>query len=117
MLEAEGLRAQPALASLVADIDPEIPNPLQFDHLITFLPLGSKESWLDTTLGVGPFGYLPPQLRGKQVLLVYAIPSSALQKTPQDFPFTVEYRIGVGPRGSHPDSQRASFSGAVRQNS
>jgi len=95
MLEAEGLRAQPALASLVADIDPEIPNPLQFDHLITFLPLGSKESWLDTTLGVGPFGYLPPQLRGKQVLLVYAIPSSALQKTPQDFPFTVEYRIGV----------------------
>lgn len=95
MLEAEGLHAQPALANLVADIDPEIPNPLQFDHVITFLPLGSKESWLDTTLGVGPFGYLPPQLRGKQVLLVYATPSSALRKTPQDFPFTVEYRIGV----------------------
>ena len=95
MLEAEGLRAQPVLANLVADIDPEIPNPLQFDHVITFLPLGSKESWLDTTLSVGPFGYLPPQLRGKQVLLVYAIPSSALRKTPQDFPFTVEYRIGV----------------------
>ena len=67
MLDAEGLHAQPALANLVADIDPEIPNPLQFDHVITFLPLGSKESWLDTTLGVGPFGYLLNQLRGKRV--------------------------------------------------
>jgi tetratricopeptide (TPR) repeat protein len=95
MLEVVGLHAQPVLANLAADVDPEIPNPLQFDHVFVLLPIGPKKIWLDATVGVAPFGYLAPQSRGKESLVVYTSPSSALQKTPEDFPFTVEYRISV----------------------
>ncbi len=95
MLEAEGLHADPVLASLRADVDPEMPNPMQFDHAIAFLRIGNKDTWLDTTLGVGPFGYLMPQLRNAEALVVSGTSLSGLRKMPQDFPFTVEYRIGV----------------------
>jgi len=95
MLEAEGLHGQPVLANAVADVDPDVPNPLQFDHVFEFLHVGSKDVWLDTTLGVAPFGYLAPQLRGKESLVVSAMPSKELRKTPQELPLTVEYRVGV----------------------
>lgn len=95
MLEAEGLHAQPVLANLRADVDPEMPNPLQFDHAFAFLRVGDKDTWLDTTLGVGPFGYMAPQLRGKEVLMVSATRASGLRETPQDLPLAVEYRVGV----------------------
>jgi hypothetical protein len=44
---------------------------------------------------VGPFGYLAPQLRGKEALMVSGVHTADLRQTPQDFPFTVEYRVGV----------------------
>ena len=59
------MHATPYWQTLV-DVDPEIPNPLQFDHAFAFLAIARKEIWLDSTLGVGPFGYLAPQLRGKE---------------------------------------------------
>jgi tetratricopeptide (TPR) repeat protein len=95
MLEAEGIKAHPVLANGIAEIDPEMPNPLQFDHVYTLLQIGDKETWVDTTLGVGPFGYLAPQLRGKEALVVSAATSSGLRKAPEDIPLTVEYRIGI----------------------
>lgn len=95
MLEAEGLHANAVLANSIVDVDPDVPNPLQFDHAYTFLEIAGKETWLDSTLGVGPFGYLAPQLRGKAALVVSGTPAAALRQTPQDFPFTVEYRVGV----------------------
>ncbi len=95
MLEAEGLHAHPVLGNILLDIDPEMPNPGQFDHAFTFLRVGDKDMWLDTTLGVGPYGYLMPQLRGKDALVVSETASAGLQKTPKDVPMTVEYRIGI----------------------
>lgn len=95
MLEAEGLRAQPVLANTFVEVDPDVPNPLQFDHAYTFLRVGDKDRWLDSTLGVGPFGYLSPQLRGKEVLVVSAKPEDGLRKTPDDFPMAAEYRVAV----------------------
>jgi tetratricopeptide (TPR) repeat protein len=95
MLEAEGLHAQAVLANLNADVDPDAPNPLQFDHVYTFLRLGDQDRWLDTTVGVAPFGYLAPQLRGKEALIVTAEASAGLRKTPEALPMTVEYRVGV----------------------
>jgi transglutaminase-like putative cysteine protease len=97
MLAAEGIPAQPVLANLREEVDPDVPTPFQFDHAITFLKLGQKETWLDTTLGVGPYGYLLPQLRGEEALVVYsaAVKPSALQRTPTDFPFMVEYHLTV----------------------
>ena len=95
MLEAEGLHAHAVLANSIVDVDPYVPNPLQFDHAYTFLQIAGKDIWLDSTLGVGPFGYLLPQLRGKEALVVSEKHSAALRETPQEFPFTVEYRVGV----------------------
>jgi tetratricopeptide (TPR) repeat protein len=95
MLEAEGLYAHPVLVSLSADVDPEMPNPMQFDHAIAFLRIADKDIWLDTTLGVGPFGYLVPQLRNTEALVVSETPSLGLRKLPQEFPFAVEYRIVI----------------------
>jgi tetratricopeptide (TPR) repeat protein len=95
MLEAEGLHAQAVLANSIVDIDADVPNPLQFDHAYTFLHVAGKDIWLDSTVGVGPFGYLAPPLRAKQALVVSETHSAGLRETPQDFPFTVEYRVGV----------------------
>jgi tetratricopeptide (TPR) repeat protein len=95
MLEAEGLHAHAVLANSSLAVDPDVPNPLQFDHAYTFLQVAGKDTWLDSTLGVGPFGYLLPQLRGKEALVVSEKHGPALRETPQDFPFTVEYRVGV----------------------
>jgi tetratricopeptide (TPR) repeat protein len=94
MLAAEGIQAQPVLANARREVNPDVPNPFEFDHAITFLKLGPKQTWLDTTLGVGPYGYLLPQLRGRQALVVGPA-TSGLQQTPTDFPFTVEYRLKV----------------------
>jgi tetratricopeptide (TPR) repeat protein len=95
MLEAEGLHAHAVLANSIVDVDPDVPNPLQFDHAYTFLQVAGKDTWLDSTLGVGPFGYLSPQLRGKESLVVSETHSADLRETPQEFPFTVEYRVAV----------------------
>jgi tetratricopeptide (TPR) repeat protein len=95
MLEAEGLHAQPVLVSARDEVDPEMPNPMQFDHAIAFLRTGNKEVWLDTTLGVGPFGYLLPQLRNSEALVISETPPAGLRKIPEDFPFSVEYRVGI----------------------
>jgi tetratricopeptide (TPR) repeat protein len=95
MLEAEGLRARPVLANLRQGIDVDEPNPLQFDHVVAFLKLGDKDVWLDPTIGVAPFGYLVPQLRGQDVLAVGAAGPQNLQKTPQDIPMEVEYHVTV----------------------
>jgi tetratricopeptide (TPR) repeat protein len=95
LLEAEGLHAQAVLANSIVDVDPDVPNPLQFDHAYTFLQVAGKDTWLDSTAGVGPFGYLMPQLRGKEALVVSGAHTAELRQTPQDFPFTVEYRVGV----------------------
>ena len=42
MLEAEGLHANAVLANSNKDIDPDVPNPLQFDHAYTFLKIAGK---------------------------------------------------------------------------
>ena len=95
MLEAEGLHAHAVLASSMVDVDPDIPNPLQFDHALRSCRSRARILWLDSTVGVGPFGYLAPQLRGKEALVVSGTHDADLRQTPQDFPFTAEYRVGI----------------------
>jgi tetratricopeptide (TPR) repeat protein len=95
MLDAEGLHAYPALVNSKADVDPEIPNPMQFDHAIAFVRIGNKDVWLDSTVGVSPFGYLLPHLRNGEALVISETSSAGLRKMPQEFPFTIENRVGV----------------------
>lgn len=95
MLDAEGLHAYPALVNSKADVDLEIPNPMQFDHAIAFVRIGNKDEWLDSTVGVSPFGYLLPHLRNAEALVISETSPAGLRKMPQEFPFTIENRVGV----------------------
>ncbi|RMD86702.1 MAG: DUF3857 domain-containing protein [Alphaproteobacteria bacterium] len=50
MLEAVGIEAYPALAQISTGyVDPEIPTPLAFDHLILAAEIGGETQWVDAT--------------------------------------------------------------------
>ena len=90
LLQAVGIEAYPALMNSKRHIDPDVPSPGQFDHVITAVPESpgsSKFTWLDTTSEVGPYGYLIFLLRGKQALVIPPAQPAALLSTPADPPF------------------------------
>ena len=95
LLEAEGLHASSVLINSSRKLDPDVPSPSQFDHVITMLPMGhgekKEEVWMDTTSEVAPFRLLAYTLRKKQALVIPpAEPPSPvaphLQETPADTP-------------------------------
>lgn len=93
LMKAVGLEAWPALIRAAGDIDPEVPSPSQFDHVITVVPLGGEWLWLDTTPEVGPFGYLSLGLRGKPALVIPNSTPALLKNTPEELPFPQENRF------------------------
>jgi tetratricopeptide (TPR) repeat protein len=107
LLEAEGLQADPVLVNSARDIDPDVPTPLAFDHVITLLSLDGKKVWLDSTIGAGPFGYLLPQLRGKSALVAVSAPGSGLQTTPSDLAIPTMYRLEVQENAPSNDTRNA----------
>ena len=70
LLEAEGLHANSVLINSARKLDVDVPSPSQFDHVITMLPLGNEEVWMDTTAEVAPFRLLSFTLRKKQALMI-----------------------------------------------
>lgn len=106
--QAVGLHAETVLINSRRDLDSEVPSPLQFDHAITELNLGGKTTWLDSTASIAPYGYLLPQLRGKEALVIYSNAAPALERAPDALPFPTLYRMGV--KGSVEDqSLRATL--------
>jgi tetratricopeptide (TPR) repeat protein/transglutaminase-like putative cysteine protease len=87
LLMSLNIRADAVLIPATHKLDPDIPSPSQFDHVITAVVLGNQTLWLDTTAGVAPFGLLVPQLRGKQALDVPLEGEARLVKIPADPPF------------------------------
>lgn len=87
MLTAIGLQAYPALINSARKLDPDVPSPAQFDHVITAIQLGKETFWVDTTAEVAPFRLLAPPLRKKQALLIPENASARLETTPADPPF------------------------------
>ena len=87
LLKAAGYDAWPALISSSRQLDPEVPSPAQFDHVITVVPRGNNVLWLDTTPEVAPFGLLLANLRDKQALVISASKVASLQTTPASPPF------------------------------
>ena len=91
LLEAEGLHASSVLINSSRKLDPDVPSPSQFDHVITLLLLGKNEVWMDTTSEVAPFRLLAYSLRKKQALVIPPVdpPSGVaphLEETPDDTP-------------------------------
>jgi len=95
LLEALGLHADSVLINSSRKLDPDVPSPSQFDHVITMLPLDvdgkTEEVWMDTTAEVAPFRLLAYPLRKKQALVIppedaHSSVAPHLQQTPADTP-------------------------------
>jgi transglutaminase-like putative cysteine protease/tetratricopeptide (TPR) repeat protein len=88
MLKAEGIQSYPVLIDSSRQLDPDVPSPAQFDHVITAARLGpgTELTWLDTTPEVTPFGLILYQLRDKQAVLASTDSEGGLQRTPADSP-------------------------------
>ncbi len=87
LMQAAGYQVWPALMGSSTKLDPDVPSPVQFDHMISVLPQGKNLVWLDTTEEVAPFGMLMSPLRDKQALVIPAAGAPELKKTPADPPF------------------------------
>lgn len=87
LLKAAGIEAWPALMGEGLKIDPAVPSPAQFNHVITVLPDSTGLVWLDTTPGVAPYGWLQPGLRGKKALVIPNSGLAHLATTPANPPF------------------------------
>jgi tetratricopeptide (TPR) repeat protein/transglutaminase-like putative cysteine protease len=95
LLQASGITLYPALISSSWKLDPDVPSPAQFDHIIGYLPQGNDGVWLDTTPEVAPFGNLMMVLRDKQALVMAAEKPAQLITTPADLssPGSVVFKI------------------------
>ncbi len=101
LLEAEGLHASSVLINSSRKLDPDVPSPSQFDHVITMLPMGQEEVWMDTTSEVAPFRLLAYSLRNKLALVIPADGTPHLEDTPAGTPM--------------PDSEVAEVDGKVNE--
>jgi TonB family protein len=95
LLVAEGIHSATALINSQVQVDREIPTPLQFDHAINMVSLGGTEIWLDATTGIGPFGYLLPQLRGKNALVALYPQESDLRQSPAEESSAKTYKYEI----------------------
>jgi tetratricopeptide (TPR) repeat protein/transglutaminase-like putative cysteine protease len=89
LLEAAGLHASSVLINSSRKLDPDVPSPSQFDHVITLLPMTTPpaEVWMDTTSEVAPFRLLAFSLRNKLALVIPADGGAPhLEETPADTP-------------------------------
>ena len=86
LLEASGYHASSVLINSRRKLDPDVPSPSQFDHVISLLPLGKEEIWMDTTTEVAPFRLLSANIRKKQGLVIPADGVPHLEETPADPP-------------------------------
>jgi hypothetical protein len=87
LLKAAGIQAWPVLISSSRPLDPDMPSPAQFDHVITLVLLSEKLVWMDSTAEVAPVGVLFPNLRDKQALVIPADKPAYLERTPANLPF------------------------------
>jgi len=89
LLRAEGIVSYPVLIGSDRKLDPDVPSPAQFDHVITAVPLGKDKAgftWLDATAEVAPYGLILYQLRNKQALLASGDANAGLIRTPAEVP-------------------------------
>jgi len=99
LLAASGFEAYPVLINSRRKIDPDVPSPSQFDHVITAVHSAQELLWMDTTTEVAPFRMLSFNLRKKQALLAPRPGASdgapRLVETPADPPFASTQRVEI----------------------
>jgi tetratricopeptide (TPR) repeat protein/transglutaminase-like putative cysteine protease len=95
MLRAADISSDAVLIPFSRDLDPAVPSPSQFDHVITAVPGGKGLLWMDSTAEVAPFRLLAPALRNKSALLVTSAGAGKLVETPADPPFLSTQRVDI----------------------
>jgi tetratricopeptide (TPR) repeat protein/transglutaminase-like putative cysteine protease len=95
LLKAAGIDAWPALIHAERKLDPDVPSPGQFNHVITVVPSGARFMWLDTTPEVAPIELLMVTLRGKQALVIPTDKPPLLMTTPANPPSPQEQRFSA----------------------
>jgi Flp pilus assembly protein TadD/transglutaminase-like putative cysteine protease len=117
LLKAEGIEAWPALIHASRKLDPEVPSPAQFNHVITVVPRGEKFVWLDTTPEVAPYEVLMTLLRGKQALVVPVSKPPRLMTTPENVPFLQSQSMSMegklSPEGTFTGHAEQSYHGDI----
>lgn len=84
LLSAVGIKAYPALISMSARINLDVPYPGFLDHVITAIPQGDSFLFLDTTPELAPYGYLVSALRDKSAVVIPTGGATRLVKTPRN---------------------------------
>jgi hypothetical protein len=110
-LKAAGIQAWPVLISDGRDLDPALPSPAQFDHVITLASLNGKTVWMDSTAEVAPVGVLMAVLRDKQALAVPESKPAYLATTPAELPAPRSLHIEV----SGKLSPKGQFTGHISE--
>jgi predicted Zn-dependent protease/transglutaminase-like putative cysteine protease len=87
LLKAKGYDAWPVLVGSQHILDPTVPSPGQFDHVITAVTLNKSVLWMDSTPEVAPFRMLFYAFRDKLVLGIPTNSTPVLMKTPPNPPF------------------------------
>src|SRR5271156_809578 len=98
MLQAAGIPSDAVLIPFSRKIDPDVPSPSQFDHMITAVPIGGELIWIDSTAEVAPFRLLSAPLRNKSALLVQPDGSGEIVQTPVDPPFLSTQHVEIDAR-------------------
>jgi len=117
LLAAEGFDSTSVLIGSQHVLDPDIPSPSQFDHVITRVNVDGQEVWLDSTNGVAPFQMLSFPLRDKQALAVAPNGASALVRTPANLPFASYDRSRIDGSVNETGKLTAHFSDVARGDS
>lgn len=86
LLRAVGIQAYPVLISTTQKLDPDVPSPMQFNHVIAYVPQGKGAAWLDTTAELTPLGFLVQPLRDKPALVILPGKPAQIITTPADPP-------------------------------
>jgi tetratricopeptide (TPR) repeat protein len=115
LLDSVGMHASSALINSTRKIDPDVPSPSQFDHVISVVPIGKEMVWLDTTTEIAPFRLLTFNLRKKKALVIPPSGAAQLMETPADSPVanaqTSEMEGQVSDLGKLSAHVRMTFSG------
>jgi tetratricopeptide (TPR) repeat protein len=111
LLKAAGYDAWPALIHSLRKLDPEVPSPAQFNHVITVVPNGNQLTWLDTTPEVAPYGLLLFALRDKQALVIPSGKDPMLVRTPANPPVPQNEEFSISGKLGSDDT----FTGHVEQ--
>lgn len=114
LLEAAGFHASSVLINFGRKLDPDIPSPAQFNHVITMVPIGKDEIWMDTTTEVAPFRLLSYALRKKQALVIVPDGVAHLEETPADPPIADSEALKIDGKVDDAGTLEASIAYEIR---